>query len=99
MEAVVNDDMVQVRIPSALLARTGHRRAVAASGKTIRDVISSLDLAYPGLRFNVCQETGELRPFVNIFLEDEDVRYLQGLDTPVGPGATLHIFHSVAGGC
>ena len=47
---------------------------------------------------NICHETGELRPFVNIFLEKEDVRWLQGLDTPVHPGATVHIFHSVAGG-
>jgi sulfur-carrier protein len=94
----VEHHTVQVRIPGALLARTGHRGAVDASGQTVREIISSLDQAYPGLRFNICHETGELRPFVNIFLGNEDVRYMQGLDTPVTPGATIHIFHSVAGG-
>ena len=89
---------VDVRIPSLLLARTGHRRSIPVTGGTIREVIDALDREYPGLRFNVCHETGDLRPFVNIFLESEDVRYLHGLDTTVPPGATVHIFHSVAGG-
>ena len=89
---------VEVRIPSLLLARTGHRRSIPVTGGTIREVIESLDREYPGLRFNVCHETGDLRPFVNIFLESEDVRYLHGLDTAVPPGSTVHIFHSVAGG-
>ena len=89
---------VEVRIPSGLLARTGHRRSVSVSGCTIREIIEDLDRQYPGLRFNVCHETGDLRPFVNIFLGPEDVRYLGGLETEVPPGATVHIFHSVAGG-
>ncbi len=89
---------VRVRIPAALLMRTGNRRIVSVSGRTIREVIDALERDYPGLRFNLCHETGELRPFVNVFLEQEDVRYLQGLDTPVAAGATVHIFHSVAGG-
>jgi molybdopterin synthase sulfur carrier subunit len=89
---------ITVSIPSALLMRTGQRRRVPASGRTVREVIDALERDYPGLRFNICHETGELRPFVNIFLETEEVRYLQGLDTPVRPGATIHIIHSVAGG-
>lgn len=89
---------VSVRIPGQLLARTNRRSTVQVRGETIRDVIAALDHDYPGLGFNICHETGELRPFVNIFLEAEDVRWLQGLDTPVHPGATIHIFHSVAGG-
>jgi molybdopterin synthase sulfur carrier subunit len=89
---------ITVSIPSALLSRTGQRRRVPASGRTVREVIDALESAYPGLRFNICHETGELRPFVNIFLGTEEVRYLQGLDTPVDPGATIHIIHSVAGG-
>jgi molybdopterin synthase sulfur carrier subunit len=92
------DSTVTVSIPSALLTRTGHRRRVSVSGRTIREVVDALELDYPGLRFNICHETGELRPFVNIFLDSEEVRYLQGLDTPVSPGATIHIIHSVAGG-
>lgn len=90
--------MVRVNIPSQLLARTGHRRSVDADGATIRSIVDSLERAYPGLRFNLCLETGDLRPYVNVFLGQEDVRYLQGLDTPVSPDDTIHIFHSVAGG-
>lgn len=89
---------VTVSIPAALLHRTGRRQRVTTSGRTIREVIESLDREYPGLRFNICHETGELRPFVNVFLGREDVRYLDGLDTQVGAGETLHIIHSVAGG-
>jgi len=68
------------------------------AGRTIREIIDALDQNYPGLRFNLCHETGELRPFVNIFLNRENIRYLQDLDTPVTPGATVHILQSVAGG-
>ena len=64
----------------------------------MREVIASLERAYPGLRFNLLYETGELRVFVNIFLGRENIRYLQGLDTPVRNGDVLHILPSVAGG-
>jgi molybdopterin converting factor small subunit len=50
------------------------------------------------MRFHLCYETGELRPYVNIFVDGENVRYLQGLQTPVAPGARLHVIESVAGG-
>ncbi|HEX6510138.1 MAG TPA: MoaD/ThiS family protein [Chloroflexota bacterium] len=89
---------VTVRIPIALRTRTGNRRQVTVTGNTIREIIDSLEREYPGLRFNLCHETGELRPYVNIFLGSEDVRYLDGLDTRVPSGATVHIIHSVAGG-
>ena len=91
-------DSVSVWIPPALRERTGNRRQVVAQGQTVREMIDALEGEYPGLRFNLCHETGELRPFVNIFLEGENVRYLQGLDTPLSSGATIHIIHSVAGG-
>jgi molybdopterin converting factor small subunit len=94
----VETSLVTVRIPSALLNRTGHRRIVAVEGQTVREIIQALERDYPGFGFNVCYETGELRPFVNIFVGDEEVRYLEGLDTPVDPAQTIHIFHSVAGG-
>jgi molybdopterin synthase sulfur carrier subunit len=71
---------------------------VAVAGRTAAEVIEALEREYPGLRFNLCHETGELRPFVNVFLNGEDVRFLQGLDTPIPTGATMHIIHSVAGG-
>jgi len=64
----------------------------------VREVVASLDSTFPGLRFNLCYETGELRPFVNIYVNGRNVRALQGLETPVPMGATLHILPSVAGG-
>jgi molybdopterin synthase sulfur carrier subunit len=89
---------VTVLLPSTLTSRTGNRTSVAVSGATVRDVIAALDAAHPGLRFNLCHETGELRPFVNIFVNGVHVRYLRGIETPLAPGAMLHIMPSVAGG-
>jgi sulfur-carrier protein len=90
--------IVKVSFPIALRARIGNRDAVVVAGRTVREIIDALDQDFPGLRFNLCHETGELRPFVNIFLNRENIRYLQGLDTPVSPEATLYILQSVAGG-
>lgn len=98
MESRVAVATVTVKLPSVLRSRTGGRGAVEASGATVREVIESLEVNYPGLRFNLCHETGALRPYVNIFVGAENVRYLQGLDTPVSVGATLRIIQSVAGG-
>ena len=98
MDSPVIVPTVTVSLPNALHARTGGRRSMPVAGRTIREIIDALDQTYPGLRFNLCHETGELRPFVNIFLNRENIRYLQGLDTPVTPGATVHILQSVAGG-
>jgi molybdopterin converting factor small subunit len=89
---------VTVIVPSVLRSRTGGRSAVEASGVTVRDVISSLEQQHPGLRYNICHETGDLRPHVNIFLGTENIRYLRGLDTPVSEGATLRVLQSVSGG-
>ncbi|HZU67848.1 MAG TPA: MoaD/ThiS family protein [Ktedonobacteraceae bacterium] len=89
---------VTVVLPHVLRAKIGNRKSVTASGSTIREVIHALDRDYPGLEFHICHETGELRPYVNIFLNRESIRYLQDLDTPVTPGATIHILQSVAGG-
>jgi sulfur-carrier protein len=98
MESPAATGDVRVMLPTVLRARAGNRAAVAVSGRTVREVIAALDRAHPGLGFNLCYETGELRPYVNIFLSHENIRDLQGLDTPVPVGATLHILQSVAGG-
>jgi molybdopterin synthase sulfur carrier subunit len=89
---------VTVALPGALRERTGSQPRVVVNGSTIREVVDALEYQYPGLRFNLCYETGELRPFVNVFVRGQNVRYLQGLDTPVPAGATIHILPSVAGG-
>ena len=88
-----------VILPYVLREKVGNQKSILVAGSTIREIIDALDHDYPGLGFNLCYETGELRPFVNIFLNRENIRYLQGLDTPVQTGAIIHILQSVAGGC
>jgi sulfur-carrier protein len=87
-----------VHLAYALRAFAGNQASVRASGRTVRAVIDALEGDYPGMRFHLCYETGELRPYVNIFLNRENIRYFQGLDTPLPQSAVLHILPSVAGG-
>lgn len=89
---------ITVSFPGALRARVGNRASIDVAGRTVREVIEALEQECPGLRFNLCYETGELRPYVNVFLNRANIRYLQGLDTPVPPGARMYILQSVAGG-
>ena len=89
---------VLVHLPYALRATVGNRASVTTHGSTVRAVIDALEHDYPGMRFHLCYETGELRPFVNIFLNRVHIRYLEGLDTPLPQDAILHILPSVAGG-
>ncbi|GAC1565912.1 MAG: hypothetical protein NVS3B14_05310 [Ktedonobacteraceae bacterium] len=98
MDSPAATPYAQVILPHALRAKVGHQASVRIAGHTVREIITALDYNYPGLRFNLCHETGELRPYVNIFVDRENTRYLQGLDTPVRNGATIHILQSVAGG-
>jgi sulfur-carrier protein len=88
-----------VILPYVLREKAGNRKSITVFGSTIQEIIDALDHDYPGLGFNLCYETGELRPYVNIFLDRENIRYLQGLDTPIPTGATIYILQSVAGGC
>ena len=87
-----------VHLAYALRAFADNKASVLAGGRTVRAVIDTLDRDYPGMRFHLCYETGELRPYVNIFLNRENIRYFQGLDTPLPHNAVLHILPSVAGG-
>lgn len=89
---------VQVSLPAALFQRSGQRQTVSVSGQTVREAIEALDRAFPGMRFNLCFETGEVRRYVNIFINGQHIRYLQGLDTPLADGMKLYILPSVAGG-
>ena len=98
MDSATTLPTVRISFPGALYARVGNRASATAAGRTVREIIDALDSDFPGLRFNLCYETGELRPYVNIFLNRENIRYLQGLDTPIVTGATLSIIQSVAGG-
>jgi molybdopterin synthase sulfur carrier subunit len=98
MESSMAMPAVTVLFPHALRERAGGRGSVVAEGRTVREVIDALERDFPGMRFNLCHETGELRAYVNIFLDQDNIRYLQGLDTAVHAGATMRILQSVAGG-
>ncbi len=90
--------MATVRIPTQLRTLTGGEGTVSIDGDTVGTVLKALDAAHPGLGERIFAEDGGLRRFVNVFLDDEDVRFLQNLDTPVAAGATVSIVPAVAGG-
>ena len=88
---------IEVRIPTILRTYTGGAKAVEGSGGTIAELIGDLDTRYGGLRDRLQDESG-LRRFVNVYLNDEDVRFLGGLETPVKDGDTVTVLPAVAGG-
>jgi cysteine synthase/molybdopterin converting factor small subunit len=91
--------MTKVRIPPTLRAEVGGSREIEASGETVGDLLSDLAERYPGLGKQLLEDgTGEIAPFVNVYLNSEDVRTLQGLETPVDPGSTLILLPAMAGG-
>ena len=89
---------VPVRVPAQLRQLTNGASEVTVEGSTVGEALKALDAAHAGFSERLFDETGQLRRFVNVFLADEDVRFLQGLDTPVAPGQTLSIVPAVAGG-
>jgi molybdopterin synthase sulfur carrier subunit len=89
---------VTVRIPAQLRPLTGGAGEVTADGSTVGEVLKALDAAHPGLGERLVDEDGKLRRFVNVFLADEDVRFLDGLETGVSEGQTVSIVPAVAGG-
>ncbi len=89
---------VTVRIPTQLRPLTAGAGEVQVEALTVRAAIAALERDHPGLRARLLDEQGTLRRFVNLFVADEDVRFLQGLDTVLPPGTTLSIIPAVAGG-
>ncbi len=89
---------VAVRIPAPLRKLTADQDVVMSDGSRLSDCIESLEQNYPGLKERLCDEAGEIRRFVNIYVNGEDVRFLQGLDTPLKPGDEVSIVPAVAGG-
>ncbi|HUW16074.1 MAG TPA: MoaD/ThiS family protein [Actinomycetes bacterium] len=90
---------VSVRVPTILRPHTGGEPVVSVSGGTLAEVLASLEAAHPGLRARVVDEDGALRRFVNVYVDDDDVRFEAGLGTPTRDGATVSIIPAVAGGC
>ncbi len=89
---------VSVRIPTQLRTLTGGQAEVSLEGSTVGEVLKGLDAAHPGLGERLFDDSGELRRFVNVFVADEDVRFRDGMETPVQPGQTISIVPAVAGG-
>ncbi len=90
--------MAKIRIPSQLRTLTGGASEVAMEGATVGEVLKALDAAHPGFAERIFDDTGKLRRFVNVFVAEEDIRFLDGLDTAVAEGATVSIVPAVAGG-
>lgn len=90
--------MAIVRIPTPLRKLTDGKEEVTASGATIADVIAALEQSYPGIKARICDENGQVRRFVNIFTNDEDIRFLQNLETPVSDKDEISIVPAIAGG-
>ena len=89
---------VEVKIPTMLRAHTGGEARVTAEGSTLRDVLEHLDESHPGLLGRVVSAEGSLHHFVNVYVNDEDVRYLGALETDVADGDVISILPAVAGG-
>lgn len=89
---------VLVRIPSQLQTLTGGEREVKVSGSTVGAILDELETSFPGFKERLLDENGEVRRFVNIYLDEEDVRFKEGLSTKVEEGSEISIIPAVAGG-
>jgi molybdopterin synthase sulfur carrier subunit len=89
---------VTVRIPTPLRRVTNGQDRVAVDGATLSEIIGSLDSQFPGLKNRLCDDSGELRNFVNVYINGEDVRFLQGLGSTTKSGDEVSIVPAVAGG-
>ena len=90
--------MPSVRIPTPLRKLPNDLEVVSAAGANVGELIANLDLAFPGLRERICDEQGAVRRFVNIFVSDEDIRFLQELATPLKDTDEVSIVPAIAGG-
>jgi molybdopterin synthase sulfur carrier subunit len=93
---------VSVRVPTILRTYTGGAAEVTvetADSANLLGVLDALEAAHPGIRARILDDEGKLRRFVNVYVGDEDVRFAQGLDTPVAAGASVSVIPAVAGGC
>jgi molybdopterin synthase sulfur carrier subunit len=89
---------IEVRIPTILRNYTDGAKAVSAEGATLDELITNLESRHPGIKDRLIDDAGGLRRFVNVYLNDEDVRFLGGLGTPVSDGDTVTVLPAVAGG-
>lgn len=90
--------MATVRIPTPLRKHTHGQELVKVSGTTIAEVIAQLEANYPGIQERICEKDGNVRRFVNVFVGDEDIRFLNNLNTPVNEQDEISIIPAIAGG-
>ncbi|MFJ5922904.1 ubiquitin-like small modifier protein 1 [Kitasatospora sp. NPDC092948] len=88
-----------VRIPTILRTYTGGSAEVTAEGATLSAVVADLEANHPGIAARLLDDTGKLRRFVNVYVNDDDVRFADGLETEIKDGASVSIIPAVAGGC
>ena len=88
----------KVRIPAPLRKLTNDQAVVEVQGKNVQELLASLEKNYPGLKERICDESGQIRRFVNIFVNGEDIRFKEGPNTPVAEGAEVSIIPAIAGG-
>jgi molybdopterin synthase sulfur carrier subunit len=89
---------IKVRIPTPLRKLTKEKAEVDADGSTIRDIVDDLEKQFPGFKERMCDDNGDLRRFVNVYVGEEDIRFLEGLDTKIPEGVQVSIIPAVAGG-
>ena len=89
---------VSVRLPTTLRPLTGGASEVQVEAGTVAEALSALEISHPGFSDRILDESGQLRRFVNVFVSDDDIRFLDGLDTAVPEGGTVAIIPAVAGG-
>jgi sulfur-carrier protein len=89
---------VSVRIPTILRTYTDGASEVSSDGATLREVLQKLDADFPGIGARILDETGKIRRFVNVYVGEEDVRFVDGLDTATPEGANISVIPAVAGG-
>ena len=90
---------VRVLIPTPLRNLTNEEECVEAQGATVADIFKDLEAKYPGLMERLCDESGEIRRFVNVFVNQDDIRFKEGKDTVLKDGDELSIVPAIAGGC
>jgi molybdopterin synthase sulfur carrier subunit len=89
---------VEIKLPTVLRAPADGQATVAIDGASVGEVFNALVARYPGLRGNLLDDSGSLHKFVNVYKDDDDIRYLDGLDTKLADGDVLSILPAVAGG-
>jgi sulfur-carrier protein len=89
---------ITVRIPTPLRKYTDGKDAVVVQGATVAAVLDELEKAHPGIKARICDESGALRRFVNIYYRDEDIRFLDNIETKLDDGAELSVVPAIAGG-